>query len=480
MKRNGPGRPPHPDVLTPAEWRVLEVLRDGSTNAEVAARLGISRDTVKYHVSNMLAKLGLDDRRALAAWRPGAERGRRRGLFTVPAAIETLARSAVTVGVGAAAVAGVVVAVVAAVAVVAVVLVGGDGNGEFAALRPANTATPQPSPSAVAVAPTPTATVTPSPTVTATPTPAPTATPPPTPTPTVTPSPTPTPAPTASPTPTPTPVPVATPPPGRYVDIEAGQRRACALTDGGEIVCWGDLDAGQPGVLPGRYQAVVSAGPYNGFGACGLTEGGEVLCWERDVGMRTVGPPAHYVAASASTNHMRALTEGEEVVCWGSNWNGEADAPPGRYTAISAGSINFEGSASTSCALDEVGEIVCWGAAWQIDHAPAGRYAAITTSGGRHCALTDDGELVCWVYYGIVDAPPGRYRAVDANWLHTCALTLAGEAVCWGGYETILAPPPALPGEYTTISVGHVPASGVTVHHPDQLLAGGLQQHLLA
>ena len=27
---------------------------------------------------------------------------------------------------------------------------------------------------------------------------------------------------------------------------------------------------------------------------------------------------------------------------------------------------------------------------------------------------------------------------------------------------------------------GHVPASGVTVHHPDQLLAGGLQQHLLA
>ena len=188
---------------------------------------------------------------------------------------------------------------------------------------------------------------------------------------------------------------------------------------------------GAAGVLPGRYQAVVSAGPYNGFGACGLTEGGEVLCWERDVGMRTVGPPAHYVAASASTSHMCALTEGEEVVCWGGNRNGEADAPAGRYTAISAGSINFEGSASTSCALDEAGGIVCWGARPRIDHAPTGRYAAITTSGSRHCALTDDGELVCWVYYGIVDAPPGRYRAVDANWLHTCALTLAGEAVCW-------------------------------------------------
>ena len=177
-------------MLTPAEWRVLEVLRDGSTNAEIAARLGISRDTVKYHVSNMLAKLELDDRRALAAWRPGAERGRLRGLFAIPAVMESLARSVATVGLGVAAVAGVVVAVVAAVAVVAVVLVAGDGNGEFAALRPPAAEAPQPSPSAMAVAPTSTATVTRTPTVTPTPTPAPPPTP--TPTPTVTPSPTPT------------------------------------------------------------------------------------------------------------------------------------------------------------------------------------------------------------------------------------------------------------------------------------------------
>ena len=62
------GRPPHPDVLTPAEWRVLEHVREGRPNAEIAVRLGISVNTVRYHVSNMLAKLDQPDRHALAAW----------------------------------------------------------------------------------------------------------------------------------------------------------------------------------------------------------------------------------------------------------------------------------------------------------------------------------------------------------------------------------------------------------------------------
>lgn len=64
------GRPPYPDILTPAEWHVLEHLRKGLTNAEIAVELGISPDGVKYHVSNMLAKLELPDRRALATWKP--------------------------------------------------------------------------------------------------------------------------------------------------------------------------------------------------------------------------------------------------------------------------------------------------------------------------------------------------------------------------------------------------------------------------
>jgi len=62
------GRPRHPDVLTPAEWRVVDAVRHGMTNRQIAERRGISRDAVKFHVANALAKLGLPGRAALRTW----------------------------------------------------------------------------------------------------------------------------------------------------------------------------------------------------------------------------------------------------------------------------------------------------------------------------------------------------------------------------------------------------------------------------
>ena len=62
------GRPPFDDVLTPAEWRVTEFVRHGLTNAQIAKRLDVSLDAVKYHVANALQKLGLDSRKALRQW----------------------------------------------------------------------------------------------------------------------------------------------------------------------------------------------------------------------------------------------------------------------------------------------------------------------------------------------------------------------------------------------------------------------------
>jgi DNA-binding CsgD family transcriptional regulator/catechol 2,3-dioxygenase-like lactoylglutathione lyase family enzyme len=62
------GRPPHDDQLTPAEWRVLEAVRHGMSNREIAERRRISLDAVKFHVANVLQKLGLKNRAALKRW----------------------------------------------------------------------------------------------------------------------------------------------------------------------------------------------------------------------------------------------------------------------------------------------------------------------------------------------------------------------------------------------------------------------------
>ena len=62
------GRPPHGDVLTPAEWRVVEAVRHGMTNPDIARRQGVSLDAVKYHVANALQKLGFSSRLELRRW----------------------------------------------------------------------------------------------------------------------------------------------------------------------------------------------------------------------------------------------------------------------------------------------------------------------------------------------------------------------------------------------------------------------------
>ena len=62
------GRPPHADVLTPAEWRVVEAVRHGMSNPRIAARQGVSLDAVKYHVANALQKLGFSSRLDLRRW----------------------------------------------------------------------------------------------------------------------------------------------------------------------------------------------------------------------------------------------------------------------------------------------------------------------------------------------------------------------------------------------------------------------------
>lgn len=110
------GRPKYDDILTPREWDVLALLREGLTNQQIADRLGVSLNTSKYHVSEIFTKLGVTNREAAVSWRP---EGRRLALLAPIAMwVQHLATSTTAkVALGAAAV-GVVGVLVVALAIV--------------------------------------------------------------------------------------------------------------------------------------------------------------------------------------------------------------------------------------------------------------------------------------------------------------------------------------------------------------------------
>jgi DNA-binding NarL/FixJ family response regulator len=65
------------ETLTPREIDVLELVAEGLPNKAIAARLGISDQTVKFHVASIAGKLGAANRT------DAVRRAVRRGLITL-------------------------------------------------------------------------------------------------------------------------------------------------------------------------------------------------------------------------------------------------------------------------------------------------------------------------------------------------------------------------------------------------------------
>ena len=68
---------PVEEPLTARESQVLELLAEGLPNKTIASRLGISDQTVKFHVASISAKLGATNRT------DAVRRAGRRGLITL-------------------------------------------------------------------------------------------------------------------------------------------------------------------------------------------------------------------------------------------------------------------------------------------------------------------------------------------------------------------------------------------------------------
>lgn len=68
-----PPTPAPPSDLTPREREILDLICDDLDDAAIAARLGLSRNTVRNHVASIYAKAGVSRRSGAVVW--GRERG---------------------------------------------------------------------------------------------------------------------------------------------------------------------------------------------------------------------------------------------------------------------------------------------------------------------------------------------------------------------------------------------------------------------
>jgi DNA-binding NarL/FixJ family response regulator len=60
--------PPTPIALSEREVQIIELVANGLTNHDIAAKLAISKRTVDNHISNILTKTAMGNRVALVRW----------------------------------------------------------------------------------------------------------------------------------------------------------------------------------------------------------------------------------------------------------------------------------------------------------------------------------------------------------------------------------------------------------------------------
>jgi alpha-tubulin suppressor-like RCC1 family protein len=174
----------------------------------------------------------------------------------------------------------------------------------------------------------------------------------------------------------------------RFKQLSSGLTNSCAVTTGGETLCWGRNDVGQIGdgttdgprleptpVQGGTRFSSVHAG---GSLTCALTESGAAHCWggggELGDGTLAARPVPGPVAGSLSFRslvvgwrHACGLTLDGATYCWGHNGSGQLGtgsheaalvptrvATTERFAGLSAGE-------SHTCGVTPAGVVFCWG-----------------------------------------------------------------------------------------------------------------------
>jgi alpha-tubulin suppressor-like RCC1 family protein len=185
--------------------------------------------------------------------------------------------------------------------------------------------------------------------------------------------------------PSPTPAPLS-----GVKQIAAGGNHACALTNGGDVYCWGRNDEGQLGNPNGNSEWAVKMTLPGG-----LSGVKKVVCgWD----------------------HTLAIAGDDRVWCWGSNGNDECGTAPGGASPAPIVELSnvtdVSSTLRTSCALRSDQTAHCWG------HNPHGQTSVDPTQSTQFPSPTP--------------VPVSNVTHIAAGHGHTCARTSAGAVFCWG------------------------------------------------
>lgn len=264
-----------------------------------------------------------------------------------------------------------------------------------------------------------------------------------------------------------------------FTSIKVGLNAACAIDTDGELLCFGEAQAGAPSVSvtavdledthacailvdestfcwdwanAGRaarlgFLEAPPAATYVAVGrnsTCWIVEDGVVECHGSGDDEQTTPPSGPLISIQGGLGHYCGVDGEQELSCWGRDDEGESSGLTTRTVAA------FDAGEYATRTIDWEGALACVGgtdgedntlAAWS----PEGEFLAVA-AGGDFCALTGDGATLCR-FAGDCDLPTDRARVIGAAHDITCVGLDAGGISCWGW-----APDPEEPEKYACVS----------------------------